>query len=52
MFFINIIIVFHIVVTKKVTTVKICIKQQKSVIVKHYYAMGLFYRPSNRTLII
>lgn len=52
MFFINIIVIFHILVTKKVTTVKICIKQQKSVIVKHYSAMGLFYRPSNRTLII
>lgn len=52
MFFINIIMVFYIAVTKKVTTVKICIKQQKSVIVKQYSAMGLFYRPSNRTLII
>ena len=48
MFFINIFVIFYIVVTKKVTTVKICIKQQKSVIVNHYSAMGLFYRPRNQ----
>ena len=52
MFFINIIVVFHIVVTKKVTTVKVCIKLQKSVIVNHYSVMSLFYRPRNRALII
>ena len=44
--------IFYIVVTKKVTTVKTCIKLQKSVIVNHYSVMSLFYRPRNRALII